>query len=164
MTSMHRLGGAIAAGLLAIAGGAALAQSRVADIPAAGAADAETRCLALTVYWESKSESRKGQLAIAHTVLNRVRSRHFPDTVCGVVAQQSDDGRTCQFAWWCDGKRDAPADTAAWRTALAVARQALAGGADPSHHALYFHGAGTRPDWTRRKTRTVRIGNHIFYR
>ena len=146
------------------AGSAAWAQQSVADIPVAGRIDDEAKCLALTVYWEGKTESRKGQLAIAHTVLNRVHSRAFPNTICGVVSQQSEDGKVCQFAWWCDGKRDEPSDHAAWRTALAVARQAMAGGADPSGHALYFHNSAARPDWSRRKKCTARIGNHIFYR
>src|SRR3546814_3621987 len=147
-----------------LAAGVAMAQASVADVTVGTHIDAETKCLALTVYWEGKTESRKGQLAIAHTVLNRMRSRDFPGTICGVVSQQSEDGRTCQFSWWCDGKRDEPADAAAWQTSLAVARQAMAGGPDPSGHALYFHSAGVRPGWIRHKKRVARIGNHIFYR
>src|SRR3546814_5766051 len=74
-----------------------------------------TRTDTLFPYTTLFRSSRKGQLAIAHTVLNRMHSRDFPGTVCGVVSQQSEDGRTCQFSWWCDGKRDEPADAAAWQ-------------------------------------------------
>ena len=85
-------------------------QETPGQIPVASltaALDPETKCLALSVYWEGKSETRKGQLAVAHTVLNRVGHPSFPDTICGVVSQQSDTGRrSCQFSWWCDGKRN----------------------------------------------------------
>src|SRR3546814_16585592 len=77
-----------------LAAGVAMAQASVADVTVGTHIDAETKCLALTVYWEGKTESRKGQLAIAHTVLNRMRSRDFPGTICGVVSQQSGDGRS----------------------------------------------------------------------
>src|SRR3546814_2452344 len=52
-----------------------------------------TRTDTLFPYTTLFRSSRKGQLAIAHTVLNRMRSRDFPGTICGVVSQQSEDGR-----------------------------------------------------------------------
>lgn len=164
MRAARHLRAAAVAGMALLGAGAALAQSSVADVPVGTAIGDETKCLALTVYWEGKTESRKGQLAIAHTVLNRMHNRQFPGTICGVVSQRSDDGKVCQFSWWCDGKRDEPADDDAWQTSLSVARQAMAGGQDPSGHALYFHAAGARPGWIHRKKRVARIGNHIFYR
>jgi len=126
----------------------------------------ELRCLALTIYWEGRSESHAGQVAIAHVVLNRMRAPQFPRTICGVVH----DGGThplhkCQFQWWCDGKSDSPTNAAQWSEAQRIARTETASGArDPTGGALYFHNGAVQPVWTRTRTRTASIGQHIFYR
>ena len=44
-------------------------------------------CLALAIYYESRSESMLGQVAVGQVVLNRVKSKHFPNTACDVVYQ-----------------------------------------------------------------------------
>ena len=48
----------------------------------------DMRCLAGTVYFESKGESLEGQLAVAKVVLARVKSNRFPNSVCSVVYQR----------------------------------------------------------------------------
>lgn len=136
------------------------------SIPAA-MLDDESKCLALAVYWEGKSETPTGQLAVAHTVLNRVAHPSFPNTICGVVSQRSEtDRRKCQFSWWCDGKRDEPRDAESWQDAVNRARDAMQADAeDPSRGALYFHSARLKtPAWAKKRERLARIGNHIFYR
>ena len=47
----------------------------------------EIRCLAENIYFEARSESTAGRIAVALVVLNRVEDRRFPDSVCGVVKQ-----------------------------------------------------------------------------
>jgi spore germination cell wall hydrolase CwlJ-like protein len=127
--------------------------------------DAETKCLALAVYWEGRAEDERGQAAIAHTVLNRTKSGEFPKTPCGVVTQRAADGKTCQFSWWCDGKTDVPTDPDAWAQVLKVARAAQAGKAgDPTDGALFFHNEDVEPAWVSAKKRVARIGKHVFYR
>jgi spore germination cell wall hydrolase CwlJ-like protein len=123
------------------------------------------RCLALNVYWEARSSSPEDQRAVAHVTLNRVASPDFPGSICAVVRQGGEARHRCQFSWRCDGKSDRPANPEAWRKAMEVARQALAGThSDPTGGALFFHHASVRPDWADRRTRTVRIGPHVFYR
>ena len=46
-------------------------------------------CLALNLYHEARSEPLKGQLAVAHVVMNRVNDPQFPQTVCGVIKQKT---------------------------------------------------------------------------
>ena len=130
------------------------------------ALDAPTKCLALSIYWEGRSEIEAGQAAIAHTVLNRTRDGKFPRGVCGVITEGDNDGkRGCQFAWWCDGKSDEPNNPAQWSAAVQTARQALSGKlADPTGGALYFHGDNDNPSWSKARQRLTRIGNHVFYR
>ena len=59
-------------------------------------------CLAQAIYYEARSEGEAGQRAVAQVVLNRVRHRDYPSTVCGVVYQHV-RGQTCQFSFSCDG-------------------------------------------------------------
>jgi spore germination cell wall hydrolase CwlJ-like protein len=127
--------------------------------------DDQLSCLALTIYWEGKSESQQGQVAIAHVVLNRTRNPNFPNTICGVVHQGGQQRLKCQFHWWCDGKSDTPTDAAQWETAQKIARSETQPGAkDPTGGALYFHNGAVTPDWSRTRTRTAKIGQHTFYR
>ncbi len=149
------------------------AQETPAQVPVASTAttpaatlDAETKCLALSVYWESKTETRQGQLAVAHTVLNRTKHPKFPNTICGVVAQKPDGKKKgCQFSWWCDGKRDEPKDDHDWQEAVDVAKAATKDAGDPTGGALYFHSSKIKPPvWAAKRKRLARIGDHIFYR
>lgn len=128
--------------------------------------DPQTRCLALSVYWEGRSEIEAGQVAIAHTVLNRARNGKFPRAICSVVTQGDNDGKPgCQFAWWCDGKSDEPTNASQWKAAVKAAQQAMSPKApDPTGGALYFHGNNDNPCWKKTRTQLTCIGNHVFYR
>ncbi len=125
----------------------------------------EFRCLALNVYFEARSESTIGQVAVAMVTLNRVRSRSFPNTVCKVVQQGGSKNRhRCQFSWYCDGKRDVPRKGKAWDKALRVAYQSLfTAQRDPTQGALWYHADYVRPKWARGMVRTTRIGKHLYY-
>ncbi len=55
------------------------------------------------------------------------------------------------------------ANNAAYRTAVAVARVAMADAWDsPAPNAMYFHARRVSPGW--RMTKIAAIGNHVFYR
>lgn len=163
-------------GLLAVTGMAAASEPAkppagdastlaTVNVPRPQELDAETKCLALAVYWEGRAEKREGQRAIAHTVLNRVGHDEFPDTVCGVVAQKSESGKSCQFSWWCDGKQDTPSSDEQWEASVDVARDAKEGRTkDPTNGALFFHSAKINPKWDGKRKRLARIGDHVFYR
>ncbi len=116
------------------------------------------RCLATTVYFESKGEPLAGQLAVAHVVLNRAKSGRFASDVCGVVKQRG------QFSFVRRGVL--PAVDAAqrmYRTAEAVAKVALASAwKSPAPNALFFNGRNV--GLSGRLTKVALIGNHVFYR
>ena len=44
----------------------------------------QRRCLAAGVYFEARSEPKKGQQAVAQVILNRVKNPSYPNTICGV--------------------------------------------------------------------------------
>ena len=119
--------------------------------------DAELRCLAGTVYFESRGESLVGQLAVAHVVLNRANSGRFPKSLCGVVHQRS------QFSFVRGGKMPAVREGTQWNNAVAIAQIARNGSwKNRAPGALFFHARYVSPGW--RKTRIAQIDNHIFYR
>ena len=129
----------------------------VRETMVAEAEDAQHRCLAQGVFYESRAESLEGQLAVAHVILNRARSGRFADTVCGVLTQRG------QFSFVRGGAIPTPRDGAQWRTALTIAQIAMEDDwASPVPGALFFHATRVSPGWNR--TRMGRIGNHIFYR
>jgi N-acetylmuramoyl-L-alanine amidase len=127
--------------------------------PAARASDsADQACLATAVYFEAKGEPLKGQLGVAHVILNRTKSGRFPRSVCGVVRQPG------QFSFVHGGHLPAVSHGGAqWKTALAIAALALSGDAPaPAPKALFFHARSVSPGW--HLTRVAAIGNHVFYR
>ena len=125
----------------------------------------ELTCLAQNVYFEARSEPLEGKLAVAHVVMNRVASRYFPDTVCGVVQDGTDEVlHRCQFSWYCDGKKDDIADQDAWAEATELASQVYWGRAeDPSGGALWYHADYVKPVWRKAFAKGPTIGHHIFY-
>lgn len=126
--------------------------------PIPEAIDDELRCLAGAIYFESRSESLIGQLAVAHVVINRVESGRFRPTLCGVVHQPS------QFSFVRGGRMPA-INTAGrqWRNALAIAQIARDNAwQNKAPGALFFHATHVSPGWN--KARVARIDNHIFYR
>jgi spore germination cell wall hydrolase CwlJ-like protein len=94
--------------------------------------------------------------------LNRVDSRRYPKTVCGVVQQGGRGG--CQFSYNCDGARDVMAEAGAADLAGRIARVMLDGAPRGlTNGATYFHTRAVRPAWASRFSRTAEIGAHLFY-
>lgn len=157
---------------LALREAAAAAPVALAPAPAFVAsarslADAERAqdCLTTAIYHEARSEGEDGQRAVAQVVLNRVRDRAFPASVCGVVFQGAHRRTGCQFSFTCDGSMRRPRDANAWARAGAVAAAALAGSVyAPVGSATHFHTSAIRPWWAPSLTRLGHVGAHVFYR
>ncbi len=129
----------------------------------------ELVCLALNDYWEARSESLAGRVAVAKVVLNRAMDRRFPKNLCNVVKENRvrDVLHRCQFSWYCDAKADTPYEHEEWRTSLRIAAAVLqkdAAIADPTGGALWYHADFTKPAWSSGYETTTIIGSHIFYR
>ena len=62
----------------------------------------QLRCIAQTVYGESRGQSKLAQEAVATVILNRVASPKFPNTACKVVKQYRvrNGKRVYQFSMW----------------------------------------------------------------
>jgi spore germination cell wall hydrolase CwlJ-like protein len=128
------------------------AQPRPAEL------SSELRCLAGAIYFEAKSESLPGQLAVGRVVVNRAKSGRFPASYCGVVYQPS------QFSFvHGHGMPAINTNSQDWRDAVAIAQIADANSwRSPTEGALFFHAARVSPGW--HLTRVARVDNHVFYR
>jgi spore germination cell wall hydrolase CwlJ-like protein len=137
--------------------GATLADT-VASLRSSDPGSRELECLAVGIYYESKSESLQGQLAVGHVIANRAESGRFPSSYCGVLFQRS------QFSF-IRGRSlpSVPRASQDWLDAVAIAKivdQELH--ASPMGRALFFHARRVSPGW--RLTRVGALGNHVFYR
>lgn len=117
-----------------------------------GFSSADVYLLAKTIYAEGRGEPYTGQVAIGAVVLNRVRSKQFPNSVSGVVYQKH------AFTAVSDGQINlTPNDTA-----MRAAKDAI-NGWDPTGGALYYYNPAVATSaWIfDRQTITV-IGKHVF--
>jgi spore germination cell wall hydrolase CwlJ-like protein len=122
-------------------------------------------CLTAAVYYEAASESERGQRAVAQVVLNRVRHRAFPSSICGVVYQGSQRTTGCQFTFTCDGSLARRPSRPGWERARRIAEQALAGGVEPAvGMATHYHANWVVPYWAPELDKIASVGAHIFYR
>lgn len=130
----------------------------VADLRSSAAGSRELECLAGAIFFESKSESLQGQLAVGHVIANRASSGRFPSSYCGVVYQRS------QFSFVRGGSMPyINKSSLQYRNAVAIAKivdQELK--PSPVGKALFFHARRVSPGW--RLTRVSTLGNHVFYR
>ena len=60
----------------------------------------DLQCMAENIYREAGTQSPAGKMAVGYVVLNRMSSRLFPHSVCGVVHQEQNN--VCQFSWVCE--------------------------------------------------------------
>ena len=150
--------------------------------------DKQATCLAKNMYYEARSQGLAGQLAVSLVVLNRVKDHRYPNTICEVVHQGPvrESWKTrgkdvpeherkyfpiknrCQFSWYCDGKSDdiPKYDREVYKIALNIARNIFFGQYkdDITFGATHYHADYVYPAWRKSKTKTLVVGNHIFYR
>ncbi len=133
---------------------------------AGGARARAEKCLANAVYFESRDEPVRAQIAVAQVVLNRVFSPFYPKDVCGVVYQNAGRRLACQFTFACDGKPDVVTEPDAWERAKRIARDTLDGKLWMPEVAksTHYHDSWAHPDWVGEMRRMDRLGGLIFYR
>ena len=135
-------------------------------------------CLALNMYHEARDQGTAGILAVSAVVLNRVKDKRFPNTICEVVFQGpvreswKRNGtyfpikNKCQFSWYCDGKSDNPHNEEQYQRLLEISEMMLYHAGPPldiTDGALFYHADHITPGWAKTKQRTTEIGDHIFY-
>ena len=125
----------------------------------------EHQCLSEAIYYEARSESRSGQLAVADVVKNRVSSKHYPNSICGVVYENADRPYACQFSFACDGSMDQAPIGEAWERSKKMAQISLSGQVfDLTQNSTHYHTVNVDPDWAKTLELKKQVGFHLFYR
>ncbi len=109
--------------------------------------------LAKIAMAEAEGEDTEGKALVILTVLNRVASKNFPDSIAEVIYQEG------QFSPVSNGRFDVVnPDKDCWE-----ALDLVMGGWNHSHEALYFE-SESASTWHRDNLRFLfRHGNHLFY-
>lgn len=119
---------------------------------------ADLDLFARIVHAESEGEPFPGQVAVAATILNRIRSESYPNTMSGVV-YQVESGKV-QYSPVLDGRINRPAGESAKRAVL----EAL-NGIDPTNGATgFFNPAKTSNQWVRSRPVVATIAGHVFFK
>ena len=125
------------------------------------------KCLADAVYFESRGEPLRGQMAVAQVIINRVFSGYYPNNVCGVVYQNAHRHLRCQFTFACEGTDLSKVDELdMWEQAKTIARDMLDGKIWLTEvgHATHYHAYWVHPSWVHEMKKMYRLGVHTFYR
>ena len=124
------------------------------------------KCLADAIYFESRGEVKKGQIAVSQVVVNRAFSGFYPNDICGVVYQNANRYLACQFTFACEGKKLIVDEPDMWKQATEIAHDMLGGKLwlDEIGKATHYHASWVRPTWVREMRKIDRIGVHTFYR
>jgi spore germination cell wall hydrolase CwlJ-like protein len=123
-------------------------------------------CLTRAIYYEASGESKKGKIAVANVVMNRLNNPRFPKTVCDVVYQRAvvNGISMYQFSWAALKDFIVP-NNKAWKESEDIALSVLIEGQPDDiikkSNAMYFHSVDVDPGWRLRKV--IQIGRHIFY-
>lgn len=136
----------------------------------------ELNCMALGLYHEARGEPIIGQYAVGATILNRVRSSAYPDSVCGVVFQNDHMFNRCQFSFACDGISDLPKNKTSFEKMRRLATRLLNKGIEReakfiggSFHAnvdgmTHYHRHDVYPGWSTRLEKLTQLGAHVFFK
>lgn len=113
--------------------------------------------LARIVFAEARGESMEGKIAVANTILERVESDEFPDTIYGVIF---DDKYCVQYEPVSNGTIYNTPDEDSYE----AARRALEGENAVENCLYFFNPAKATSTWiAENRTYVTTIGNHVFY-
>ena len=139
--------------------------------PVQATEEQEMGCLMEAIYFEARSENFSGKIAVGQVILNRVREKRYPNTICDVVH----DGKywkgnpvkyRCAFTYWCDGKPERYGDLRALDEVQKVVIMLLAGVRilDFSY-VTHYHASYVEPYWSSSEDfiYIAQIGKHLFY-
>ncbi|MGU3495675.1 cell wall hydrolase [Xanthobacteraceae bacterium A53D] len=124
------------------------------------------KCLAEAIYFESRGEPKRGQIAVAQVVMNRVFSGYYPKDVCKTVYQNAHRKLACQFTFACDNVKDVVREPDMWLQAKEISSDMLDGKIwlDSVGRATHYHAYWVSPRWVREMRKLDKIGVHTFYR
>jgi YD repeat-containing protein len=147
------------------------AQSKITSIHDAATTtitDSQQSASSDDVHWlnqiteaEASGESYKGKLAVAATVLNRVDSPDFPDSIKKTIFQVTTNKGVSSYQF-SPVRDDRIHNVTPSKDTIKAVKAALSG-EDPTEGAVVFYNPDkTDNQWVRSREVTATIGNHIF--
>lgn len=128
--------------------------------PVVASVDAKSvECMAKVVLHEAANQPREGKIAVAQTLVNRLKAGgRFGGSICEVVNQRGQYFRIASF--------HPRKDSDGWQEAVEVAHDVLAGRTDPvAPGAMYFRASYAPANaFFRTRERVATVGAHVFYR
>jgi spore germination cell wall hydrolase CwlJ-like protein len=123
-----------------------------------------TDCLAAAAWYEAGDDTI-GEQAVVQVVMNRMRHRAFPKTICGVVFQGSERTTGCQFSFTCDGAMQRTPSPEAWQRAQRAAIAGMHGLVyQPVGYATHYHTDWVVPNWSSSVDKIAAVRTHLFFR
>jgi spore germination cell wall hydrolase CwlJ-like protein len=126
----------------------------------------ELDCMTEAIWYEARGEGTQGMQAVAGVILNRTKSKQYPDSVCAVVHQPK------QFSYRNHVLPAQPvrivynqSEAEAYTQARKVSIDALTGRLEQlfDNSVLWYAKANVSNYWTKKKAAVMQIGQHIFY-
>jgi N-acetylmuramoyl-L-alanine amidase len=113
--------------------------------------------LSRIVHAESEGERHEGKLAVANTILNRVKSSEFPNTVYGVIF---DKKHGVQYTPVANGKiYNSPE-----KDSISAAKSALEGNNNIGKAMFFYNPRKSTSNWIKNNRKFyATIGNHNFH-
>ena len=137
------------------------------QLPIAGYAESEVRCLALAVYHDGAGEPLEVKQSFAQVAMNRARLHKDSKSLCNIVYFGLGLPHGCVFRATCR-KVGAPTPEASpgWIQAMEIATEAVSTDVlvPKLRDATHFHAVTEpRPDWSRQLYKVALMGRYIFY-
>lgn len=127
--------------------------------------------LAEAVVFEARGEPTKGQIAVAHVILNRKKDPRWGNSIRDVIHQPK------QFSYLQDKHKQTKPTREDWQRAYHVAYNVLkcvsdvfhkcegTQWEDPTNKAVFYHTKKVKPRLsTKRVIKTASIGRHVFFK
>jgi spore germination cell wall hydrolase CwlJ-like protein len=135
------------------------------------ASEYDIECMVEAIYHEARSEGFIAQIAVGNVILQRVKDKRYPNTVCDVVHQAKKwKGKLiknkCQFSYYCDGKSEKFKELDALLEVIDTSELILNGVMlEQTIGATHYHTFHVSPHWSHSPTfiKLGRVGSHIFY-
>jgi spore germination cell wall hydrolase CwlJ-like protein len=135
-----------------------------------GAEPSEHDVVAMTILGEARGEGKAGMYAVACVIQERIKSKHWPNTMNGVCLQKSqfDFWTERKSVTWDDDNRAAVRHHMTTNTKLAQYAKRLAINLDNLDRSFvgnadHYCTLDTHRNWTKGKIIKV-IGNHKFFK
>ncbi|HAA02067.1 MAG TPA: hypothetical protein DCE18_01705 [Syntrophobacteraceae bacterium] len=127
----------------------------------------ETELLARFIWNEAREERLQGKLAVAHVVMNRVKTReYYGNSIQDVILKSKDLMRLSGSNTITPHAPNCPSNDREFALCQAIAELATRGHLkdDPTGGATHFHRVNQKPAWASKLIFQRQIGSHVFYR